>query len=95
MKDEHPEEIYELRDSHYYGGRLALELRSTPPYPVVIPRPVLVWNAYEGGSVELHLNWDEIAALRRALEQMTLDAAMELRDRHLDAYRYAEELGAP
>lgn len=95
MKDEHTEEIYELRDSPYYSGRLALELRSTPPCPAVTPQAVLVWNAYEGGSVELHLDWDEIYALRLALEQMTQGAAVELRDRLVDAYRYAEELGAP
>lgn len=65
-------EAWPIREHHYYGGTLTLELRCMPAYPGVAPYAVLVWHAYDGGSAELRLqregvNDDELTTLRDAL----------------------------
>lgn len=92
MQHEHIERTWELRASPYYGGRLDLRLMITPPYPGVLARAELAWSSYEGGSVTLDLDDDEVEALHAALGEYLAIDRKALRDEHLAAWHYAEEL---
>ena len=66
MAANRPSSSHEIRDSHYYGGDLRLSREEGDEDA----QAVLIWGAFQGGTVTLELDYWELGRLAAACEQL-------------------------